>query len=152
MKPMKFVNELYKNWSRKFNTFSRCLKMFFFQKVVLLGVKDFHGLHDDLKNIWKMISPGRYPVQKFRQPKKRRQSPIKKRKKITFSQIFGVLPENAFSAWFFDKISNKLQKSTKPKKRKNKHILSPNELKFSTFRSIIFLFQLVQWDGNCSFI
>jgi len=29
----------------------------FFGKVVLLGVKEFHGLHDDLKTIWKKVNP-----------------------------------------------------------------------------------------------
>ena len=37
-----------------------------FRKVVLLKVKEFHGLHDDLK------IPRHYPVQQKRQTKKRR--------------------------------------------------------------------------------
>jgi len=37
--------------------------------MVLLEGKEFHGLHDDLKIITK--TRGRYPVQKFWQPKKR---------------------------------------------------------------------------------
>ena len=47
----------------------RCLKIFF-GKVVLLGVKEFDGLHDDLKIIWKKLTTGRYHVANFWQSKK----------------------------------------------------------------------------------
>ena len=36
---------------RAFEGFFRCLKMFYFRKVVLLPFKQFHGLHGDLKII-----------------------------------------------------------------------------------------------------
>ena len=38
---------------------------FVFEKLVLLGVKAFHGLQDYPKNIWKNLTAGRYPVQKI---------------------------------------------------------------------------------------
>jgi len=41
----------------------------FFRKMVILGVKEFHGVHDDQNIIWKKLTPGRYAVQKSWQPK-----------------------------------------------------------------------------------
>jgi len=38
---------------------------FFFEKLVFFEVKEFHGLHDDLKLYQKGLTLGRYPVQKF---------------------------------------------------------------------------------------
>ena len=35
--------------------FVRSFKMFFFEKVILLRFKEFHGLHDNLKIISKKI-------------------------------------------------------------------------------------------------
>jgi len=44
----------------------------FFEKLVLFRFKEFHGLHDDLKINPEKITSDRYPIQKNRQPKKRR--------------------------------------------------------------------------------
>jgi len=52
----------------KLNFLDRC-----FKKVVFLRFTEFHGLHDDLKIIWKKLTAGRYPVQKRAKLKKRRQ-------------------------------------------------------------------------------
>ena len=45
-----------------------------FQDSFLLWFKEFHGLHDDLKTIWKKLTPGRYPVQKTYNLKKRNEN------------------------------------------------------------------------------
>ena len=41
----------------------------FFEKMFFLGVKEFHGLHDDLKLYEKKLTHGRYSVQKICPPK-----------------------------------------------------------------------------------
>ena len=40
-----------------------------FRKSDLLSAKEFHGLHDDLKSIWKKLTPG-IRIQKNIQPEK----------------------------------------------------------------------------------
>jgi len=44
---------------------------FFLEKVVLLGVKKFNGLQENLKNITTPINPGRYSADYFSTPKKK---------------------------------------------------------------------------------
>jgi len=49
-------------------TLEKALKLnsldIFFEKVVLLGVIEFHGLQDDLKILLKRLRYGRHPVEK----------------------------------------------------------------------------------------
>ena len=48
-----------------FGSFFDVLKCFFFQKVILLIFKEFHGLQNDLKIFQKHLTPGRYRVRHF---------------------------------------------------------------------------------------
>ena len=69
--------------------------MFFFEKVVLLGVKEFFGLHDDLNIIWKKLTPDRYPVPNKCQPKQWRHCYwIFERVLAIFGVFCGKLDEN----------------------------------------------------------
>jgi len=43
------------------------------EKVVFLGIKEFHGLHDDIKIMSKKLTPVRYRLPNFVQTKKRDQ-------------------------------------------------------------------------------
>jgi len=70
---LQFIGYNKRKRSRKLiflEAFFRWLKMFFGK--VILGIKEFYGLHDILKNNEK-LTPGPYRVPKFVQTKKRRQ-------------------------------------------------------------------------------
>ena len=81
MVPRCYNNTCYNKWQSRENEYIWILMAFFAisenvfsEKVVLLGVKEFHGLQDDLKIIWKNNpNPGRYHISGAILYKKRRQ-------------------------------------------------------------------------------